>query len=294
MALLTLFSLTAVVAMAAPSPNPALNLQLPTPLRLPFNISSSSSTTMPSSSASSSKTLGLETPKCAGARYGYNLGRQSCLDAFISIPPDDITFHTYGARTHGDFGVQLPYRFLSADGLCAIDIEVGLGKSWDLSNWAEISEKAKLLVDRCVLLVPNRRHTMGGIIGNVGIEGKLSIVVRSYVSDVTCRNYPPYVDGGRCSNVLGTLPVAKRGVLFSRTGIPGKGSIIIPDGRNFTEPQDVCTATIDLIDQEADMCSWSDLWAGGVAVDKICVQNGKAGMSFGHGKNGQLTIELGP
>lgn len=291
---LTLIFLSAVVGLAALLPNPAINLQPPTPLLLPFNISSSSPTITPSSSASSSVNFAAETPKCMGPRYGYDLERQSCLDALLSIAPDSTTRHTYGARTRGNFEVQLPYRFLSTDGLCAIDIEVVSGKSSDVSDWAEISEKAQQLVDRCVLLVPNFRHTMGGSIRNVGSDGNLIIVLRSYVADVTCRSYPPYLDGGRCSNLLGTIPVGRKGVEFSRTGISGEGRMIIPEGKTFTESQHVCTATVDLIDQEADSCSWTDLWAGAVAVDRMCVQNGKAGMSFGHGKKGQLTIELGP
>lgn len=43
--------------------------------------------------------------------------------------------------------------------------------------------------------------------------------------------------------------------------------------------------TIDLRDDDTDLGSWLELWAGVVAVNEICVKKGKAGISFGNGKS---------
>ena len=40
-----------------------------------------------------------------------------------------------------------------------------------------------------------------------------------------------------------------------------------------------CTATVDLLNADRETGSWRELWAGAVAVNEICVKNGKAGMS---------------
>jgi len=74
----------------------------------------------------------------------------------------------------------------------------------------------------------------------------------------------------------------------------GDRKVTIPDGKEYTEPKRICTARIDLEDDKDDTASYLDLWAGAVAVDRMCVNEGKAGMSFGLGYNGRLTVELGP
>ena len=51
-------------------------------------------------------------PRCDGSIYGYDLDKDSCLDAWAKIPTDNENV-SFGARTHGDFEVPLPSRSLS-------------------------------------------------------------------------------------------------------------------------------------------------------------------------------------
>ena len=46
--------------------------------------------------------------------YGLNLNKESCLDAWRSIPLN-AELRTYGRRTRGKFEVPLPQRFLSGE-----------------------------------------------------------------------------------------------------------------------------------------------------------------------------------
>ncbi len=297
MFLLAFFFALTIARLSSSSPRPAVGLQLPSQQIFPFDNSSSFPLYTPSSNTTSTNSLTSDEPRCLGARYGYDLPRSSCLDAWRSIPTDDEQ-HTFGSRSGGTFEYQLPYRFPSRDGLCAIDvIDTRGGEVWDYSSWAGVSKRAKELLDYCVLYPPSSRKTtlpVGGVIGGVGTSGELGVTLRSYHPDVTCRTYPPYDDGGRCLTLLGILPISQKSFVFSRTGRPGDRKVTVPDGKEYTEPKRICTARIDLEDEEDDTASYLDLWAGAVAVDRMCVNEGKAGMSFGLGYNGRLTVELGP
>lgn len=175
MSLLALFVFAAVLELCSTSPNPALPLQYSTQLSFPFNSSfQTSSFTLPLN-ASKTTLLAATTPRCKGARYDYDLKSQSCIDACRSIPAKDQTRFTFGARTMSQFEVQLPYRVLSTDGLCAVDIRERPGAKWDSATWAEISVKAREIVDSCVLL---HSQKLGVTVGGVGAKGGLSATVR--------------------------------------------------------------------------------------------------------------------
>jgi len=91
----------------------------------------------------------------------------SCLNVLASIPSDDIV-RTYGPRTLVTYEVPLPHRWLSDDGLCAIDVDRSKSGFEDRASGADIYDAAKLLVDRCVI---NRSYTtsaIGGILNQVG------------------------------------------------------------------------------------------------------------------------------
>lgn len=64
---------------------------------------------------------------------------------------------------------------------------------------------------------------------------------------------------------------------------------------NFTAGgRSSCTATINLVDEVKDTGTWFQLWEGAAAVTEMCVRRGKAGISFGNGHDGHLTVTLGP
>ncbi len=45
-----------------------------------------------------------------------------------------------------------------------------------------------------------------------------------------------------------------------------------------------CIAEVQLVETDKVKCSWYELWAGAVAVNKLCVEVGESGISYGHGK----------
>ena len=108
--------------------------------------------------------------ECQGARYGFDLQRQSCVDALDSLPSDG-TLRTFGQRNKGTFDIHLPRRYLSADGLCAIDISnVKMHPYGDSATNAEIRTGVHRLVNQCVLRGSKKQEykAVGGSIRTLG------------------------------------------------------------------------------------------------------------------------------
>lgn len=106
----------AISSISLQLPNPAVQLSLP-----PTNLSAAA---LPSASVSFSTNLSStntshqalnathDVPVCLSHRYGM-VSKESCRDAWNSIPADSTTRYVFGARAVGYFEVPLPHRFLS-------------------------------------------------------------------------------------------------------------------------------------------------------------------------------------
>ena len=108
--------------------------------------------------------------ECYGSRFGIDLSKQSCVDALGSLPVD-ITLRTFGQRDKGPFDILLPRRYLSSDGLCAIDISNAKRHPFgDSATSAEIQAGAHRLVNQCVLRGSRKMgyRPVGGSIRDLG------------------------------------------------------------------------------------------------------------------------------
>ena len=108
--------------------------------------------------------------ECHGSRFGIDLSKQSCVDALGSLPVD-ITLRTFGQRDEGAFDILLPRRYLSTDGLCAIDVSSARGRPYgDSTTNAEIQAGAQRLVNQCVLRGSRKLgyRAVGGAIRDLG------------------------------------------------------------------------------------------------------------------------------
>ena len=109
--------------------------------------------------------------ECNSARFGLNLPRQSCIGALHSLPADNV-LRTLGQRDKGTFNVPLPRRYLSADGLCAIDImNIKIPPFRGSATNKEIFDGAQMLVNQCVVRGSRRQEyaPVGGIIRHLGV-----------------------------------------------------------------------------------------------------------------------------
>lgn len=235
--------------------------------------------------------------RCDGPKWGYDLNKNSCIDAWASIPMDDRMV-TYGVRYQGQYEALLPIRYLSFDGQCAIDITHKQGVVSDRAKNVDISAAAHVLLEDCVVRTTTRaKRSIGGTLMGIGDRGGLSVQVRSYSPDVECITEPLFDSYEACSKALGMLYVSAKPLVFTHDAQRASlFSAIIPEGgAKFTAGgPSTCTAIVDLIDEVEDTGTWFELWAGAAAVIEMCVKHGKAGISFGNGRNGQLMVSLGP
>ncbi|KAL9627443.1 MAG: hypothetical protein Q9204_006561 [Flavoplaca sp. TL-2023a] len=102
---------------------------------------------------------------CSGDEYRTGLSPSSCRDALNQIPKDDRRLRKFGPAIPSgrDGGVHLPYRFISSDGLCTLDIVLQDHASESLSSYAKLHDAASSLVRQCAVLKGE-----GGIAMNIG------------------------------------------------------------------------------------------------------------------------------
>lgn len=89
---------------------------------------------------------------------------------------------TFGDRESGRFDGPLPYRYLSRDGHCAIDIAHAVGVDFDTAAPIELKEAARIVIQICVSVSPNE----GGLITGLGVNKGLSLRVVPYKPTVAC------------------------------------------------------------------------------------------------------------
>ena len=177
--------------------------------------------------------------------YGTELNLDSCKSAWEKIPLDNEPC-IYGMRPDiaagAHFDVGLPFRFLSEDGLCAIDIRatresetlLALG---DPAKNIEVSEAAKLVLDQCVSI----RH-QGGSITGFSQRDLLTLIITKYEPKAVCEPSPeeiPFIPF--CERVLQTMPARKQKEVFAFAK-DRRGSMtynVLPRVIQFREPSNL-------------------------------------------------------
>lgn len=286
-----LIFITAAHGLAPPSPSPATILPFSS-LSSTLQLLNSSSTDDDGQPANATNNM----VKCDGRQWGYDLDKASCEETWKKIPTDSH-FFTYGARSRGVFDRPLPYRYLSDDGLCAVDIYHMSRVFHDTATNHEISAAAKLILDKCVFRDPRRRGNVpiGGYLPYVGNHRGLSVRVSSYSPDVRCTFDSKHEDENVCSKLLGILPISTYTFLFTREKKTEAKSVIIPPGgKKMSNAPGTCTAIIDFAGGDTDESSWIEMWAAAVAVNEMCVTKGKAGAAYGLGQYKRLMLSLSP
>lgn len=111
----------------------------------------------------------------------------------------------------------------------------------------------------------------------------------SYKADVQCVPHPGYDGKAACSNVLGTMPVSPNSLTFTKNGRITADKTFVPrGGKRYKSAAYVlgeCTAIVDFVKGDTDRSSDFEFWAAAVAVNTICVANGKAGYAYNLGQS---------
>ncbi|KAL8865730.1 MAG: hypothetical protein Q9174_006729, partial [Haloplaca sp. 1 TL-2023] len=175
------------------------------PLEEAFPIVASDSITNSSASAP------LAAPQlyCNGKLYGRNLNRTSCLQINSVMSSYELP-RTFGERGTGYYEANLPFRYLSRDGLCAIDISHTEGVDSDEVAPAEFKKAAKYIIDVCITGSPNE----GGLVTGLGKNGHLSMRVVPYKPTVECGpegSAPPWMT---CRDIVDAMPANNKRQVF--------------------------------------------------------------------------------
>ena len=104
-------------------------------------------------------------------------------------------FRTFGDRAAGAWDAPLPFRYLSHDGLCAVDVSHSHGSTFDTVTPLALKETARLLIQICVQTPPS----IGGLATGLGENKALSMRIVPYKPTVYCGpvdSGPPWITVG--------------------------------------------------------------------------------------------------
>ena len=216
---------------------------------------------------------------CNGRLYGRNFNLPSCLQVYHLMSSDN-TPRIFGERGTGDYEAPLPFRYLSADGLCAVDLSHASGVISDTVAPGDLKEAARVLIDVCVAGKPSE----GGLMTGLGQNKGLALRVVRYKPSVTCGpadTGPPWIT---CTHILDNMPADNQKRIF---GPQNWANTTVALPASFTTQQRRCGLVVDGTEpgSVSDTSDWYKIWAAANAVNYMCVHGGKRGVAVGVGKH---------
>ena len=92
--------------------------------------------------------------RCNDQQFGRGLDRRSCWNAWDKMPVSSEQHELYPRHSGRQTGVpsrsKLPIRYLSDDGLCAIDVRLPAGSKGDITTDRSIAGAARSVLFECV------------------------------------------------------------------------------------------------------------------------------------------------
>lgn len=216
---------------------------------------------------------------CDGRSYGRNLNLQSCIQVYTAMS-SELSPKTFGKRGTGDlWDAPLPFRYLSHDGLCAVDVGIRADTVSDTVAPLDLKEAAQVLIGVCVATPPSE----GGIMTGLGVNKALSIRIVRYRPSVYCgpeKSGPPWMT---CRHILDVMQADNEKQVFGPREFENT-TVVLP--WKYTSLLRRCAIRIDATEpgMVSDSSGWYQIWAAANAVDFMCVQLGRKGIALGLGK----------
>ncbi|CAL8576828.1 hypothetical protein XPA_002693 [Xanthoria parietina] len=237
---------------------------------------------------------------------------RSCYNAWEKMHDDlptatqqNLHFLARYVRPYGPAGtITTPIRWLSDDGTCAIDLKMeaerapsGQRDIGDDAYGNSILEAARHVLDTCV-----RGTNRGGWVKKFSTTHRLGITFSSYASrlptincDTVAPSPPldqPFKD--KVTRALYALPTNEKvSTTFNRTRAPGPAGTsavmyLLPRREPAAEPPPVLR--VDMLGNQVTTSSMWEVWTAGVAVNTLCVQNGRQGRAVGIGRDQKIGV----
>lgn len=220
----------------------------------------------------------------------------SCKNALDKIGTSQLPKRYYARRPSLAPDIPLmstvPIRYLSDDGICAIDLRLQGGTTDDISSEMYVTDAAKEVIVACV-----RGKAEGGRREVISLNHRMWIQVSAYEPQVDCEPQPvtaPSYDS--CAQALQKLPAAFANLKFAR-GSSSQVSSGCQLPRKWTAPPDpsrtTCQVTVDTKPGTLNKESWWRIYHGGIAINEMCVQHGFTGTAINLGDKDDINITLG-
>ena len=196
--------------------------------------------------APSKPSLGGLDYTCDAKLYGKNLNVASCVNALAKLPESDRIM-TFGERGTGSWDGNLPYRILSTDGRCAIDISKKADAISDQISPSHMKAIARSLISVCVTVQPNT----GGVWRNIGKRGNLALRVTSYRPNVHCSEETTPTTSSlafksNCREILDEMPADGNRQFFGpRNDSDPEIAVTLP--RSFNTYRQSCQIFLDIL-----------------------------------------------
>ncbi|CAL8580387.1 hypothetical protein XPA_006115 [Xanthoria parietina] len=267
-------------ALAVP-PNTSSLITSPAPL---IDIPSSTST----DPGSSLKDVKIQ---CRGPSFGTGLNYDSCRDAFATFRygSDNIPV-LIGQRGTGTYAHNLPWRWISGDGLCTFDVIKRSAVIAEETTGIEVARSAWNLMNKCV----RDQGGIGGIISGIGRTGGLSILIRKHdPANVVCWNAPKqYYGPESCGHMLGHIKadIAPL-VTWGPRNVPGVDREL-PSTFGAAPPYNCQLRIMGIAPNTIDKMSYYDMWQTASALAGMCARFGKTGTHRHLGTKRHLWMQL--
>ena len=216
---------------------------------------------------------------CDGRLYGRNFNLASCLQINHAMSSETRP-KTFGKRGAGNWDVPLPYRYLSHDGLCAVDVGIRAGQTFDTVSLLDLKEAASWLIRVCVSVEPS----VGGLYSDLGVNKALSLRIVRYRPNVFCGpvgSGPPWMT---CRHIIDQMRADSEKQIFGPSEFDNT-TVVLP--WRYTTVKLRCGLAIDGIEPGlvSDGGDWYKIWFAANALDYMCAQLGKRGVALGLGKS---------
>ncbi|KAL8725607.1 MAG: hypothetical protein Q9166_007242 [cf. Caloplaca sp. 2 TL-2023] len=186
------------------------------------------------------------------------------------IPTNGDPIH-FGQRGRAGVDLQTPWRWISC-------------------SYLDLREAAEEMMEVCL---EYKDRPEGAIATNIGADGRLTLTMKSYVPNVTCRG-PLILSGSTFTDeILRRMPAVSPRIAFGRRGVPGV-RVVLP--LRYTAINRVLkaqlVATVDVTTTSREQGYWYDIWAATVAIAGMCVRDGKGGSATLLGDNGKIMVTV--
>ncbi|KAG6997546.1 RCC1 repeat-containing protein C10F6.04 [Physcia stellaris] len=192
---------------------------------------------------------------------------------------------SYGPRELAVWEVGLPKRWISsdvvvrtADGRCIIDLRQSAAPSFVRDT--DLHSSALGIQSQCIRagFPINGGHALG-----LGEKDDFNLALRGYIPpSVRCTRKVPSLRPvlTDCQTLIGDMNVISWPMRFGARGAQGVQEVLPKTLR-----EGGCQITFSAPANREDTASWYDLWQAAVAMNGMCVQQGRSGVTAGLGAN---------